>query len=206
MTLKRESGFSLLELMIVVVIGIIAVAVSVMALMPLLNESHVDNSYDTTLMALRNFRNLAITQRKQYIVQFAAPGTITVSYQGVSIPPAAWPPPVVVNTFTLPSDMQFAVQAGFPNTNATTPDNFGVGLAAIDFGQGLGLGSLSYVMFMPDGSARDNLGNNLNNGIVYLTRPGDLYSSRAVTVFGATGRIRGWRLYNQSGVNTWVQQ
>jgi hypothetical protein len=33
-----------------------------------------------------------------------------------------------------------------------------------------------------------------------------MYSSRAIDVFGTTGRIRGWRLYNQGGTNKWVQQ
>jgi len=204
MALKKQGGFSLLELMIVVLIGFTAVAVSVMALMPLLKQSAVDSAYDTTLMVLRNYRNLSITQRKMYIVAFTGPGTITVSYQGVAVPPALQPPPVVINTYTIPPDIQYAVQAGFPNTQATTPDNFGTGGTPIDFGQGLGLGSLNYVMFLPDGSSRDSLGN-LNSGIIYLTRNNDLYSSRAITVFGSTGRIRGWRLFNQAG-SVWVQQ
>ena len=65
----------------------------------------------------------------------------------------------------------------------------------------MGLGSQNYIMFMPDGSSQDTLGN-YNSGVVYLTRPGDLYSSRAVSVFGTTGRVRGWRLLtNQCGSN-----
>jgi hypothetical protein len=39
-----------------------------------------------------------------------------------------------------------------------------------------------------------------------MTRASDLYSSRAITVFGPTGRVRGYRLNNVAGVNTWVQQ
>jgi hypothetical protein len=46
---------------------------------------------------------------------------------------------------------------------------------------------------------------NYNSGVIYLTRPSDMYSSRAVSVIGPSGKIRGWRLYNQSG-NVWVQQ
>jgi len=51
---------------------------------------------------------------------------------------------------------------------------------------------------MPDGSAHDVNGN-LNSGIVYVARNGDLYSSRAITLYGATGRIRGWRLLSSGG-------
>jgi hypothetical protein len=94
--------------------------------------------------------------------------------------------------------------AGFP---ATAPDAFGSGITAIDFGQGLGAGSLAYVSFMPDGSSQDTLGN-YNSGIIYLSRVADsnAYTSRSITVWGATGRIRGWRLFKQAGSPVWVQQ
>ena len=122
-----------------------------------------------------------------------------VQYWGVGVPVS--PAPVTVATYTLPPDIDFQVQAGFP---AAAPDSFGTGTNAIDFDQGMGLGSQNYIMFMPDGSSQDTLGN-YNSGVLYMNRTGDLYSSRAVSVFGTTGRVRGWRLYNQSG-NTWVQQ
>jgi type II secretory pathway pseudopilin PulG len=203
MTSRKFDGFSLLEMMIVVAIGFTVAAFSVIALMPLLQESHVDSAYDSTLSTLRNYRNQATTQRKRYIITFTTPGTITVQYWPVAVPVS--PPPVTVATFTLPPDIQFSVQTGFPTSAATVPDGFGSGATAIDFDQGMGLGSQAYVMFMPDGSSQDTLGN-LNSGVLYLSRSGDLYSSRAISVFGSTGRIRGWRLYNQSGLNTWVQQ
>jgi hypothetical protein len=168
--------------------------------MPLLKQNQVDAAYDTTLSVIRNYRNQSITQSKRYILTFSPPGTITVQYWGVGVPVS--PAPVTVDTYTLPPEIQFGVQAGFP---AAAPDSFGAGAAAIDFDQGMGLGSQNYVMFMPDGSSQDTLGN-YNSGVLYLTRAGDLYSSRAISVFGTTGRIRGWRLYNRSGTDTWVQQ
>ncbi len=198
MTPRKNRGFSLLEMLIVIAIGLTMAGVTVIALMPLLKQSHVDAAYDTTLSVIRNYRNQAITQSKRYILTFTAPGTITVQYWGVGVPVS--PAPVTVATFTLPNDIQFAVQPGFP---AAAPDSFGTGTVAIDFDQGI-LGNQNYIMFMPDGSSQDTLGN-FNSGVLYLTRASDLYSSRAITVFGTTGRVRGWRLYNQ-GVNTWVQQ
>lgn len=199
MVLRKNRGFSLLELLIVIAIGLTMASVTFMALMPLFKQSHVDAAYDTTLSVIRTYRNQAITQSKRYILTFTPPGTITVQYWGVGVPVS--PAPVTVATYTLPQDIQFAVQAGFP---AAAPDSFGTGGTAIDFDQGMGLGSQDYIMFMPDGSSQDTLGN-YNSGVLYLTRPGDLYSSRAISVFGTTGRIRGWRLYDQAG-NTWVQQ
>ena len=190
----------MLELLITIAIGMTMAGVTFMALMPLFQQNHVDAAYDTTLSVIRNYRNLSISQSKRYILTFTAPGTITVQYWGVGVPVS--PPPVLVATYTLPQDVQFAVQAGFPTGAA--PDNFGSGGTAIDFDQGMGLGSQNYIMFMPDGSSQDTLGN-YKSGVLYMTRPSDLYSSRAISVFGTTGRVRGWRLYNQSG-NTWVQQ
>ena len=200
MTSSKNRGFSLLELMIVLAIGLTMASVTFMTMMPLFKQNHVDQAYDTTLSVIRNYRNLSITQSKRYILTFTAPGTITVQYWGVAVPVS--PAPVTIATYTLPPDIRFAVQAGFP---AAAPDTFGTGVVAIDFDQGMGLGSQPYIMFMPDGSSQDTLGN-YNSGILYLTNPtANVYSSRAIDVWGTTGRLRGWRLYNQSG-NTWVQQ
>jgi prepilin-type N-terminal cleavage/methylation domain-containing protein len=201
---QKARGFSLLEMLVVVAIVLIVACITFISLQPMLRQTHVNQAYDTTLMTLRRYRSQSITQRRRYQVQFAAPRTITVWFLGVGVP--VNPAPVLVQTLTLPPDIQFAVQAGIPNTAATVPDGFGNGGTAIDFDQGAGLGSQNYVLFMPDGSSQDNLGN-LNSGIVYLGRPGDIWSMRAVTVFGSTGRIRGWRL-NQvpAGGNVWTQQ
>jgi prepilin-type N-terminal cleavage/methylation domain-containing protein len=200
MTFRKNRGFSVLELMIALAIGLIMAGVTVLALMPLLKQNHVDAAYDTTLSVIRTYRSQSITQSKRYIIQFTAPGTITVQYWGVGVPVS--PAPVTVATYTLPIDIQFAVQGGFPGA---APDGLGSGGTAIDFDQGMGLGGQNYIMFMPDGSSQDTQGN-YNSGVVYLTRLGDLYSSRAISVFGTTGRVRGWRLYSQGGGNVWVQQ
>jgi prepilin-type N-terminal cleavage/methylation domain-containing protein len=199
MTSSKGRGFSMLELLITIAIGMTMAGVTFIALMPMFRQNHVDAAYDTTLSVIRNYRSQSISQSKRYILTFTPPGTITVQYWGVSVPVS--PAPVTVATYQLPPDVQFAVQAGYPTA---APDSFGAGTTAIDFDQGMGLGSQDYIMFMPDGSSQDTLGN-YNSGVLYLTRPGDLYSSRAVSVFGTTGRVRGWRLYDQSG-NKWVQQ
>jgi len=204
MTSRKNRGFSLLELMIVIAIGLTMAGVTFIALMPLFNKNHIDQAYDTTLSVLRTYRNQAIEQSKRYVIVFTAPGTITVQYWGVGVPVA--PAPVTVATYTLPQDIQFAVQAGFPNPG---PDGstFGTGTTPIYFNACTVIESGNpCLIFYPDGSAQDDQGN-YNNGIVYLTRPAsNMYSSRAINVWGTTGRVRGWRLYNESGTNMWVQQ
>jgi prepilin-type N-terminal cleavage/methylation domain-containing protein len=206
MASTKQRGFSLLELMITISISMIVAAITFITMLPTLNRAHLESAYSTTLMALRNTRNLAITQSHEYYVVFNPggfpAGTILVQYQPPAVAGIA-PPLQQVITYSVPVDITFAVRAGFP---ASTPDGFGAGITPIDFGQGLGLGNLNYVVFMPDGSSRDNLGN-YNSGVVYLTRASDsIYSSRAITVWGATGRVRGWRLDQKAGVAIWEQQ
>jgi prepilin-type N-terminal cleavage/methylation domain-containing protein len=203
MTSGKNRGFSLLELLIAIAIGLTMASVAFMAMMPLFKENHVDQAYDTTLSVIRTYRNLSITQSKRYILVFTAPATITVQYWGVGVPVS--PAPVTVATYLLPTDMQFAVQAGFPGTAPDIPADNGITPIQFNACTVVEAGN-PCLIFYPDGSAQDDLGN-YNSGIVYITRPtSDMYSSRAITVFGTTGRTRGWRLYNQSGANVWVQQ
>jgi len=200
MTSRKNRGFSLLELLIVIAIGLTMAGVTFIALMPLFKQNHIDQAYDTTLSVLRSYRNQSIEQSKRYILTFTTPGTITVQYWGVAVPVS--PAPVTVATYTLPPDMQFAVQSGFP---ATTPDSQGTAAISLNACTVVEAGN-PCLIFYPDGSAQDDSGN-YNSGVVYITRPtSNMYSSRAITVMGTTGRVRGWRLYNQSGSNIWVQQ
>jgi prepilin-type N-terminal cleavage/methylation domain-containing protein len=212
MRLKPNNrGFSLLELMITLSIILIMTGVTFIALQPVIKQNDVTTAFDTTLEVIRNYRNQAITKSRRYMITFtpaagAVRATMTVQWFPAGIPVA--PPPVLIGTYTLPPDIQFGVQPGFPATVATVPDGFGNGGTAIDFDQGMGLGSQNYIMFMPDGSSQDTLGN-WNSGVVYMVRTTDVtdvYSARAVTVFGPTGRIRGWRLNPVAGVATWGQQ
>ena len=197
----KARGFSLLETMVVVAITLIAASISFMTLQPTLQRAHANTAVNESFMWMRQYRQRAIDERKRYIVTFNAPRTIQISRWDFALPVS--PAPVLLYTEQLPLDVSFQVAAGVPS--GATPDSFGTAAQAIDFGQGIGLGGLNYVVFMPDGSAQDLVGN-LNNGVIYMARNGDLYSSRAITIFGATGRLRGWQLVNQGGVATWVQK
>jgi prepilin-type N-terminal cleavage/methylation domain-containing protein len=223
MATTKQRGFSLLELVIVITFSLIMGGITYMAMKGYLVQGHTNVAYERTFMALRNARNLAITQQHEYYVVFyGSPGalfpstfptgTILIMYQ----PPAVsgvLPALQQVITYTIPSDTSFAVSSavGFPTGATNTPDGFGTGVAPIDFGQGLGAGSLSFVVFMPDGSSQDNLGN-YNSGVIYITNTGatgmgQLLATRAITVWGATGRVRGWTL-RQTGATTseWAEQ
>ncbi|MGA8502359.1 MAG: prepilin-type N-terminal cleavage/methylation domain-containing protein [Candidatus Sulfotelmatobacter sp.] len=215
---RKNNGFSLLELMITVSLGLVMAGVTFIYLTPSMNNSHMNSAYETTLMALRNTRNLAITQGHQYQVNFNPAGfpagTIQVEYQPPIVPPAVAAPPIEqVNTYTIPADVTFAIPAGPPATAPDSPPPLVTGGTAIDFESTLTPGvplPCQCVVFMPDGSAQAGVVGSSGayiNGIVYLTRVGDtIYNSRAVSVWGATGRIRGWTIGLVGGAKEWVQQ
>jgi type II secretory pathway pseudopilin PulG len=200
------SGFSLLETAITLALVLVVAGIGFISLQPPLKTARLDGAYNLTMMKLRQARQQAVDQRKTYIVTFVAPRTIQVSRQDGAVPPAPMPPPILLNTFVLPQDVSFNTEPGIPNTAAGTPDGFGSGTFAIDLSVDYG-GGFNSVYFRPDGGAYDQLGR-INNGVIYMDRPGELTTSRAITVFGLTGQIHGWRLEkNQTtGVTAWTPQ
>lgn len=201
--MKRHSmrGFSLIETLIVMALIFIVSAIAVISLQPGLQAAHVANGYNTTLAAIRQAHDLAVAQRQIYSVTFsnaAVPNTITLTQVGNGN---------VVATYQLPNDVTFTNISGIPTAANATPDGFGAGNYAIDFDQGFSNGTPSLqtvIRFWPDGTGED-INQNINNGVIYIARPGQLMSSRAITVWGATGRVRGWRLVGNGGGSYWRQ-
>jgi type II secretory pathway pseudopilin PulG len=207
---QRASGFSLLEMVSVMAISLVLTVVSVMSLVPMMKQQRVTNAYNTTLAALRRARDNAVAQRTSYSVTFSTavtPNTIVVAptlsgLQGVE----------KTVTYQLPTDVKFLTQSSF--TSTPSPDGFGTGSAAIDFGYTAngGTGGQAVIYFCPDGSAQDaeggagNCAGSWDGGVVYLSRSGEVLSSRAVTLWGGTGRIHGWRYYVNGGGFQWVRQ
>lgn len=193
-TQRGSRGVSLLEMMIVLAVAMVAGGIAFMNIQPALRQARVNNAFNTTLMALRRAREAAIAERRIYFVTLTAPRTVTIT-QGAT--------GTVILTATLPQDISFTTLAGIP---AAGPDGFGTGANAIDFDIGVAGGQGNPIYFYPDGSAHDVNGNT-NNGVLYIARPGELMSSRAISLFGASGRLKGWRLYtNAGGTKYWGQQ
>jgi prepilin-type N-terminal cleavage/methylation domain-containing protein len=204
---SKSRGFTLIEALIALSIILIMSAVSYLSLGPAWREARLNAAYNGTLMTMRQARQLAVDTRKTYLLTFNPAGTPAGTYMIRTNRMDAGAVGPVVNQMTLPPDIQFLNLPGIPNTVAGTPDGLGTGSKAYQFDVGVAAGVPDRVYFFPDGSARD-LNNNINNGVIYLARPNDLYSSRAITLIGAAGRIRGWRLYSgkTAGIPHWSQQ
>jgi prepilin-type N-terminal cleavage/methylation domain-containing protein len=202
MVSRRMRGFSLIEMMIVVALFFIVSVFSVMTIDPALKQGRVTEGYNTTLMQLRQARDISVAQRQIYFVTLngaVQPNVVTITQGSTG---------TVVSTKTLPTDVAFDVEPGYPTSRTvfpTTPDGFGVGGTPIDFDQGIVGGAKNVIYFYPDGSAADVVGN-VNNGVVYITRPGDIRNARAITLWGATGRLRGWHIYPNGANFYWRQQ
>jgi len=199
---RTTRGFSMIELMVVIALILIVTAFSIMAIQPSLKQGHVTQAYNQTLMALRQGRDIAVAQRQIYFVTLsnaAVPNTITITQGSTG---------AVTASYALPTDVVFDAEPGIPTSQGafpTTPDLFGVGATAIDFDQGVAGGVKNVIYFYPDGSSQDAAGN-INNGVVYVAMPGFVNTSRAITVWGTTGRLRGWRLSLNGAKYYWRQQ
>jgi type II secretory pathway pseudopilin PulG len=215
-----------MEMILVVAIMMVMTAVTVLTLQPTIKNARAESSFQDVLMQLKLARQWAIAQRTQYIVcfglnsapqgaqttPFGAPTAQTVQiYNWIS--GTALSAAVQVRSVPLAFDMQFQTLSGFPTSASTVPDGFGNGATAMNLDIGVAGAINNQVVFWPDGSAHDTNGN-LNSGIIYVARTvlvngtqvGDMNNSRAITLYGATGRVRGWRLDGAAGSYKWVEQ
>jgi prepilin-type N-terminal cleavage/methylation domain-containing protein len=207
MAASKQRGFSMLEMAIAVTVSLILVAVADVSLQPVLKQQRVNDAYNITMAALRRAHDQAASDMRIYTVTFSPAaagngGSITVTQDIPNGP--------VLFTAALPPDVTYHVEPGIPTSPTvapTTPDGFGTGANTFDFDQIAGGGG-NTIYFYPDGSAQDAgpNGGNVNNGVVYMGIPGQLATCRAVTLWGYTGRVRGWRLINVANVWKWSQQ
>ena len=173
-----------------IAIGMIVVGIAISGLGIAIEGNRIDASYRTTLLELRRARQGAIDGRRVHVITFTEPRTIKI--ERIEEDDTL----TEISQVNLANGVEFRVEEGVPTESADTPDRFGTAEIAIDFNGG------NQIYFQPDGSAVDEAGA-INNGVIYLARTGKLDSSRAVTLYGATGRVKGWRLREASGAWEW---
>jgi len=179
---KDIRGFSLLELLMVMALVVIVGGISMMIVGPALESRNVEMAVRTVSTQMSRARQYSVDARRKTRVTFTTPGTITVeASQG-----GTWSQ---VSTATLPGEMEF----GKDGSVAAGPEGY-VTTQVASFGPSNEL----VISFMPDGSAVDSLGI-LSSGVVYVAQPSKVETTRAVTLFGTTGRIKRYTYHTGTG-------
>jgi Tfp pilus assembly protein FimT len=180
-----ERGFTMWELAIVCVLMLIISAMAMVQLHPTIQQQQADAAMVEVASMLRQAREMAISQRRQIQVQFI--GTNQIQLNRLNINPA------VVGGVQIQAPMTYRLIAG----KGDTPDAFG-NAGPIEFG-GVVNGPPT-MMFQSDGTFVGPTGA-LLNGTVFLGMLNEPSTARAVTLVGATGRIRMWRNNSAAWIN-----
>ncbi len=175
---RPQRGFSLLEILTGLAIISIVLAMGMLNYSTILPNYKANSAMDQLLYQLRSARERAISHRREVQVQFGGTNQFTVTELWLvgTAPPAT---PV-----SFEGGAQYIVFSTIPDLPA--PFNFG-NTAAVYFG-GVS-GGPPVMKFSTTGSFIDG-GNTLVNGTVFMGIPGKPSTARAISVLGATGRVR----------------
>ena len=185
----QARGFSMTELLIVTFILMIVSAMAIVQLSPSYQQQEANAAMVMVASQLRQAREMAMAQRRDIQVQFI--GNDQIQLTRFNLPAGAGQ--TVLSTVPIQAPVVFMLNPGTPDT----PDGFG-NAAPIEFG-GIA-GGPPTMMFQSDGTFVSGTGVILN-GTVFLGMPNVPAATRAVTVLGATGRIRMYKA-NPTG---WIQ-
>jgi prepilin-type N-terminal cleavage/methylation domain-containing protein len=178
----KEAGFSLIEALIVIMVMSVVSGMALLNIGAVLPGMGANTAMQQTVAQLRRGRELAIAQRRN--IQLSFPSANQIQLTRYEVPTGT----TVLSTITLEGKNAFLLISGVPDT----PDAFGNG-SAISFS-----GPASW-MFLSNGTLVDS-GANPINGSIFLGQASKSDTARAVTILGATGRIRDYRWVK----NAWV--
>jgi type II secretory pathway pseudopilin PulG len=176
----QARGYTMVELMLAIAIGMIVVAMAVGGVPGMVKTSRADGSLASAISGLRAARELSVSARRNVQLSF---GTNTIMNTRVEYcaPTPCTPATTLVRTTMLEGRAEFRLMTSVPDT----PDGFGMASATA-------FGSLTPPMFTTDGSFVNSNGDILN-GTLFIGVPGDPLSARAITIFGPTGAMRMWK-------------
>lgn len=177
----------MIELLIVVFVLMTVSAMAIVQLAPTLQQQQANAAMIEIASELRQARELAMTERRNIQVSFPSNNQITLTRMNLPAGQA------VIGTMPVQAPAVFMLNPGTPDT----PDGFG-NAGAIEFGNVVG--GPPTMLFQSDGTFVDTSGNILN-GTVFIGIPNAPTATRAVTVVGATGRIRMYKANPTGWVN-----
>lgn len=172
---RRADGFTLLELLLAVSLGTLLAGFSVVGMQETLLEIRANAAARQIRTQLLTAREQALTERRAVEVQFIEPNEIRLVRIGLDGTQQQ------LNHVTLEGGGRFMLVPEVPDT----PEAWG-NATAIEFD------NADRTLFLSDGTFADAAGAPLS-GTVFLGIPGRVTSARAVTIFGATGRVTAFR-------------
>jgi Tfp pilus assembly protein FimT len=172
---RQNDGFSLVEIGIFLLVACSVAGFALIQMQGIMPGMHANQAMYQTVAQLRHGREVAIAQRRSVQLDFLGQDQIRLVQNGLPDGQS------VLSTVLLSNQCSFMKFDGLEDT----PDHFG-NTRSVDFG-----GAASQT-FLTDGTLVDEAGNPVN-GTVFLGLPDHPEVARAVTILGATGRVRSYR-------------
>jgi prepilin-type N-terminal cleavage/methylation domain-containing protein len=191
-----QKGFSLVELITVVAIVFVLSSFAIIQTATSTANARANAAAGALTGQLRQARELAISMRRNILVQVTAPNQIQLTVQTLPGEATAKTIPAVLLNDGAPGGCTFTLFSGLPDT----PMGFG-NSSAINYAPASGGTAGLSVMFSSSGSLVGTTAssgfatvgnNNPINATFFIGLPGKVNSARAVTVLGATGRVRSY--------------
>jgi prepilin-type N-terminal cleavage/methylation domain-containing protein len=191
----QARGFSMIEMLVVVAIGMVIAGIAIIQARPALLQIRANTAKDLVQATLRRGRELSISDRRSVKVEFLVnpAGNPAGSYVRLTRLGGGFGPDTVVAMTPIPGSVIYTTFAGEPDT----PDGFG-NAGPIYFG-GVNNGPAAGMVYQSDGTFAAATGIPIN-GTVFMGLPGQPTTARAITILGTTGRVRA---YHISGTQTW---
>jgi prepilin-type N-terminal cleavage/methylation domain-containing protein len=178
--LRDERGISLIEIMVAVAIIGVLTSMAVIQIGAVRPGMQADGAMRVVMAQFNAARETAISQRRRVDVKLQNGNWVKVTRYDLN-PDGTAAGTTVLQEVPFEGGVQFGLM---PNVQ-DTPDGFG-NTTPVSFGAAVA------IEFNTEGMLVDSGGIPVN-GTVFLLIPNQPTSFRAVTVLGATGRVRGFR-------------
>jgi prepilin-type N-terminal cleavage/methylation domain-containing protein len=181
--LRNSQGFSLIEITIVLAVAMIVASFALPLIDGSLHGAAGDAALTRVVEQLRLGRDLATAQRRNVQVLFSNDNEIELVRMDVPNGTTS------LSAKKLEGAIEFCLFDDLPDT----PDGFGND-SAVDFG------GADSMFFLSDGTLADAHGDPVS-GTVFIGEADHPETARAVTILGATGRVRGYRWTGESWIH-----
>lgn len=173
------AGFTIIDLLVgLAIMGVLA-ALAIPVSTQFIITAKADSALEATSRAFTVTRDRAVAERRNIVISFSGD---TVHFDRQEIDSAGDVTGTTpIGELTLENGQRFMTFSGMPDT----PDSFGNSSATTFNGT-------PPFMFASDGTLVDADGD-VANASVFTGVPNEPLTARAVTIFGTTGLVRGWK-------------